>query len=216
MDVQLHGASFDQAKLPGTALVGVCPWRADARGASWQDTRVELPKPDEIHKCDWTAPAFAAFTQLISQEVPEDAYKRTARESVEQRLDPTKALEGEDEIAKTWVARERETPLPEVYEKSLAGIWRDVGCASEAAPYVLHGLVAQLTMPDNSLFREQSDAAKALAADSSTRRIAQVPMGSPRPTRRSSKGSPRRPQRLRQNRDAKFRRNQIALLPLRW
>ena len=47
-------------------------------------------------------------------------------------------------------------------------------------------------------------------------RIAPVPMGSPRPTRQSSKKSPRRPPRKRQSRDAKFRRNQFALLLLRW
>jgi hypothetical protein len=164
VDTQLHGASFDQAELRGAALVGVCLWRADARGASWKDTRVELPKADEIHKCDWTEPAFKAFKQLISKEVPEDAYKRTAREMVERHLDPTKTLEGEDEMAEIWATRESATPPPEVYERSLAGIWRETGCAAEGAPYVLHGLVAQLNMPDNSLFREHSDAAKALAA----------------------------------------------------
>jgi uncharacterized protein YjbI with pentapeptide repeats len=164
VDAELHGASFKQATLQGAALVGVCSWRADARGASWQDTRVELPKAGEIDKCNWTVPAFAAFKQLISQEVPEDAYKRTARVWVEQRLDPTKTLEDEEEMAKIWAARESEAPAPETYEKSLAVIWRDVGCTAEAAPYVLHGLVAQLNMPDNSLFRDHTDAEKALAA----------------------------------------------------
>jgi hypothetical protein len=107
MDAQLQGADLDGAELQAASLVGVCSWRADARGASWQDTRVELPKADGILKCDWTKPALAAFEQLISEEVPEDAYKRTARERIELRLDPAKALEGEDEIAKDWAARRR-------------------------------------------------------------------------------------------------------------
>jgi hypothetical protein len=41
-----------------------------------------------------------------------------------------------------WTARERETPTREVFERSLAGQWREVGCAG--APYVLSALVSQL------------------------------------------------------------------------
>jgi hypothetical protein len=85
-----------------------------------------------------------------------------AIKTIEQRLDPAKALEGEDEMAKIWAARERETPTPEAYEKSLAKQWRETGCAAEGAPYVLHGLVARANI---SPFRDQSDAAKTLAAD---------------------------------------------------
>jgi hypothetical protein len=42
---------------------------------------------------------------------------------IEQRLDPTKALEGEDEMAKDRA--ERSSPALDVYEMSLAGQWRD-------------------------------------------------------------------------------------------
>jgi hypothetical protein len=44
---------------------------------------------------------------------------------IKQRLDPTKALEGEDEMAKDWA--ERSSPAPDVYEVSLAAQWRDTG-----------------------------------------------------------------------------------------
>ena len=81
-------------------------------------------------------------------------------EWVEQRFE--KPLEGENEMAKIWAARERETPAPEVYEKSLAGQWREAGCAAEGAPYVLRALIARLRF--YSRFREQRYAAKALAA----------------------------------------------------
>jgi hypothetical protein len=81
---------------------------------------------------------------------------------IEQRLAPTTALEGEDEMAKVWAARESESPTPEVYEKSVAGQWREVGCDAEGAPYVLHGLVAQLR--DRVFFGDHCDAAKARAA----------------------------------------------------
>jgi hypothetical protein len=44
---------------------------------------------------------------------------------------------------------------------------------------------------------------------------APAPMGSPRPTRQSSKSSPQRPHCKSRSRDAKFRRDRIALMPLR-
>jgi hypothetical protein len=124
---------------------------------------VELPKEDKIHECDWTAASFAALKQRIAAGVPERA-KRFAMERIEQRLDPTKAMEGEDEMAKVWAARESETPAPEAYAKGIAGQWRELGCAAEGAPYVLHALIAQLSRPFISPFRHQSDAAEALAA----------------------------------------------------
>ena len=69
------------------------------------------------------------------------------------------------ESPKVSAAREREAPTPEVYEKSLAGQWRELGCAAEGAPYVLDGLIAQLDNPLIPPFRDQSDATKALAKD---------------------------------------------------
>jgi hypothetical protein len=78
---------------------------------------------------------------------------------IEQRLDPTKALEGEDEMAKVWAARERETPAPEAYEKSQIGQLREVGCAAEGAPYVLHRIIARLNYSS-----DRSDDDRAFAA----------------------------------------------------
>ena len=90
-----------------------------------------------------TAASFAKLKQLIAKDVSEGDYKR-AIEGIEQRLDPTKALEGEKEMAKIWAARERESPAPEANLNSRVGQWREAGCAAEGSPYVLHGLVAQL------------------------------------------------------------------------
>jgi hypothetical protein len=84
--------------------------------------------------------------------------------TIKQRLDP-KSWDGEDETAKIWAAREGMSPTPEASAKTLAGQWRKLGCAAEGAPYVLHGLVRQLSDTWSSPFRDQSDAAKDLAAD---------------------------------------------------
>ncbi|MGB6175983.1 MAG: hypothetical protein WBF43_06530, partial [Methylocella sp.] len=94
---------------------------------------------------------------------PERYTKHATTERIEQNLDPTKAVEGEAEMAKIWLARERETPTPEAYEKGLAGQWRELGCAAEGAPYVLDGLIYHLRFAYDWPFR-QSDAATALAA----------------------------------------------------
>jgi hypothetical protein len=84
-------------------------------------------------------------------------------ERIEQRLDPTKALEGEKEMAKVWAARESESPSPEVYEKSFAEQWRTTGCAVNGAPYVLRALLARLDT-DDSPFDKGSPEKPKLAA----------------------------------------------------
>jgi hypothetical protein len=165
---QLQGASLDRAQLQGASFVDVCAWRADALQAAWKDTWVAHletgPKAGKVPECDWTAVSFAKLKQIITEAVPEGDIRRDVTERIERCLDPTKPLEGEKEMAKIWAARERESPTPEAYVKSLAGQWHELGCAAEGAPYVLPGLVAQLDSHFFSPFREQSDAAKALAS----------------------------------------------------
>ncbi|HEY4847316.1 MAG TPA: pentapeptide repeat-containing protein [Methylocella sp.] len=156
------------AQLQGASFVDACVWRADASNAAWGDTRVELPKADKLHECDWTSDRFAALKQLIAKQVSEGdptraAIKRAAMERIEQRLDPTKALEGEKDMAKIWAVRESEAPTPEAYAKGLAGQWRKAGCAAEGAPYVLRALLARLH-GDVSPFAEDSPEKTKLAA----------------------------------------------------
>jgi hypothetical protein len=165
----LQGARLDQANLQGAYFESICAWRADARRATWKDTWVAHPrtgpKADKKYtenQCGWTATTFAALKRLIVEAIPEGYGRSTVMERVEQRLGPTRPLEGEDEMAKSWAVRESEAPTPEVYEKSLAAQWRELGCTSR---YALHGLIAQLSDALVSPFRDQSDAAKALAAD---------------------------------------------------
>jgi hypothetical protein len=76
---QLQGASLAQAQLQGASFVALCVWRADARQATWEDTRVARPVTAPIGPfCDWTAASFAALKQLIAKEVPEGGTKRGA------------------------------------------------------------------------------------------------------------------------------------------
>ncbi len=168
---QIQGTTLDFAQLQSASFHVVCIWRADARKADWGDSRVSAAqnglKGKYNDKCDWSANSFVALKQLIAEKVPNGPHRRFAMERIEQRLDPdpTKTLEGEDEMAKIWSAREDEDLVNTNYEISLARQWRELGCAAEGAPYVPHGLVAHLSNRLSSPFNDDSDAAKALAAD---------------------------------------------------
>jgi hypothetical protein len=83
--------------------------------------------------------------------------RRATIERIEQRLDPAKALKGEEEMTKVWKAKARSSPSVKVHEERLAEIWRTIGCAAEDAPYVIRGLLVQLKFDVySSPFDEQS------------------------------------------------------------
>lgn len=168
LDAQLQGASLDwaefqgalfsEARLQGATLRNVCAWRADAQEAIFEDTRVAAPETGakeqsssyEGRHCNWPAASFEELKALIAAQVPEGDLRRVATERIKRRLDPTKALEGEDAMAKVWAARASSSPTQEVYEKSFARQWRNSGCAADGAPYVLRALLSRLDDPEES------------------------------------------------------------------
>jgi uncharacterized protein YjbI with pentapeptide repeats len=67
----LQGALLNQADLQGASFMNVFAWRADARTANWQDTRVGGPETGPKERCgntgdvcDWTAAS--SFSSLKS------------------------------------------------------------------------------------------------------------------------------------------------------
>jgi uncharacterized protein YjbI with pentapeptide repeats len=114
-------------------------------------------KKKEPPNCDWTAEDFKKLKVLIAEVVPQGDHRRDAMERIEEKLDPdpTKTLAGEDEMAKLWNDRANSSPTTEVYEKRLAGIWEQIGCAAEGAPYVIRGLLAHFAYYRNP-FEAQS------------------------------------------------------------
>ena len=72
-------------------------------------------------------------------------------ERIKQRLDPTKVLEGEQDMAKVWKAQTRSSPTKEAYEKRLAGIWQETGCAAKWAPYVVPQLLFRLVINSSAV-----------------------------------------------------------------
>jgi uncharacterized protein YjbI with pentapeptide repeats len=164
---QLQGASLDHAELQGALFTGAFVWRADAQeSAGLKDARVinpetgpkyECEKTAESSSCDWTPQTFDELKQLIAKHVPQGKERAYILNRFEQRLDPTKALTEEDEMAQVWEAQARSSPN----EQQLAKLWREIGCDAEGAPYVLHGLLAQLKM--GYAFDEQSPQLATLA-----------------------------------------------------
>jgi uncharacterized protein YjbI with pentapeptide repeats len=167
---QLHGATLEEAQLGGAWLKGVFAWRADVRKTHWEDTRVVNPetglkyacwKSGERLTCDWSPESFNELKDMIAEQIPEGYRRREAVKRVGQSLDPSKPLDGENEMAKIWEAQARFSLAIEAYEKRVAGIWRETGCAAEGAPYVLRQLLSSL---DSTPFDAQSPQKPVLAA----------------------------------------------------
>jgi hypothetical protein len=171
---QLQGASLDGAQLQGASLVNVFAWRTDARKAVWEDTRVINPetgpkyfgcnKKGKPSTCDWSPQSFNALKEMIAKEVPDGALRTAAMARIEQSLDPTKAQEGADEMAKLWKARASSFPARETYEKHLAGIWQEKSCAAHGEPYVLGWVLSQTGGFPGFPFNEQSTQPREAAA----------------------------------------------------
>jgi uncharacterized protein YjbI with pentapeptide repeats len=153
---QLQGAVLDRAEIQGASLDQVFVWRAVAPNADGART-IEpetAPKYEEVNcstvmapptllgpppeVCDWSVDAFAALKRLIEAQVPPGDRRELALRRIG-RLDPDDTkVEWESD---TWHALKRASPPPKDYEKILAGILRDAGCAAEGAPYVIRRLL---------------------------------------------------------------------------
>jgi hypothetical protein len=107
--------------------------------------------------------SFEELKKTIAEQVPQGGSRAAALKSIEQRLDPTKPLKEEDEMAKVWEVLVGSSPATEAYEKRLAEFWRETGCAAEGAPYVIGRLLDHLGSPF-SPFSAQSPQVPALAA----------------------------------------------------
>jgi len=176
LNAELQGASLDHAQLEGASFRDVFVWRADARKANWKGTRLVNPEtgpkqyPEQsefranleagkfIHSKQWSVESFEKLKKMITEQIPESEELRHASAPIgriERRLDPAKALEGEEEMAKVWEAQARSSPDVKVYEKRLAEIWQTIGCDAEDAPHMIRALLLQLSL-ESSPFDEQS------------------------------------------------------------
>jgi hypothetical protein len=70
-------------------------------------------------------------------------------------------------MASRWVELQAASPELGIYEEKLAELWRGIGCASGGAPFVLTGLVGNISISPlgSSPFAENSVQVPKLAAD---------------------------------------------------
>ena len=95
----LDGALLKDARLQAASLADVTAWRADSRKAVVESARVINAETDTKQ---WSVGSFEMLKKLILEQVPEGYKRQLAIKLIEGALDPTKTLEGEDEMAKTW------------------------------------------------------------------------------------------------------------------
>jgi hypothetical protein len=138
----LQSADLERAELEAAIFADVCVWRADAREAVWKDAWVSLGKSPQ---CDWTAEHFENLKKLITETVPEGENRRQALNQIEERLDPSKPLDGAAWMAKVWRDKKASSPAPEKREKRIAEIWAKIGCSADGAPYVARALLKRIS-----------------------------------------------------------------------
>ena len=166
-NAQLQGALLISAQLRGASLVNVFVWRTDAQRAVWGDTLVLNPETGPKYECmqglicDWRPESFNELKKMIAEQIPDGAMRSAAMTRIEQRLDPdpTKGPGGDDDMAKFWKGKDqaRSSPATVNYAEHLAAIWQETGCAAEGAPYVLRGLLRNLSSPYSPFSKQRSE-----------------------------------------------------------
>ena len=168
--VELQGASLFSARLQEASLQHVFVWRANVNDADAQGARIEAAETNPKQSCedrlvcDW-ADTLDSLKRSFQQYVPESGRRTETLAQLERRLDPKRALDGEDEMARRWVELQDASPHPDIYEEKLADLWRGIGCSSDGAPFVLTGLVFTMSIPSSSPFTSDSMQVPRLAAD---------------------------------------------------
>ena len=112
-------------------------WRADARTADITGARISRDTMFE-----WSAASFSGLKESFKKKVPDDVYRAAPLARIELRLDPEKPLNEEKQMAEHWEELQAAPPpAPDVYEAALAEQWRQIGCSTQGAPYVLARLI---------------------------------------------------------------------------
>jgi uncharacterized protein YjbI with pentapeptide repeats len=166
----LEGANLAGAQLQGASLQHVFTWRADVRHTDAQGARVQMIETSPYLPCkDQPGVCFRVDTdslrKLFERDVPESDRRTEILATLEKKLDPRIPLAGEEEMARRWDELQAAvTPEPD-YEEKLAKLWREIGCTTDEAPFVLTGLVDIISVQTTSPFLDNSVQVPKLAAD---------------------------------------------------
>jgi uncharacterized protein YjbI with pentapeptide repeats len=156
---QLQGASLNGAQLQAASLDHALLWRTqtarlDAAGArilgsDFERRGADCPTGQE--SCDFTSASFAQLKTQIETVVPADSRVRTFKPRSDAlariaRLDPDDKTIDEDLKPSTrqWIELANASPSDDDYQKGLADILHQIGCAADGAPYVSRRLIYPL------------------------------------------------------------------------
>jgi uncharacterized protein YjbI with pentapeptide repeats len=139
----LRGADLSDAQLQDAALSLVFVWRTtvrDVNAAGADIGGLETGQKyycGELDGCKWTTKTFAEHLLSFESALPQDIDEREEILTRIAELDPDKKSDWRPD---DWKLLERR-PEPKDYEKKLAAKLRQIGCAAEGAPYVIHALL---------------------------------------------------------------------------
>lgn len=166
---QLQGATLRLAQLQNASFRRVFVWKTDLWHANTSGARIVNVHTQPTQGC-------ATLSASVICERPEtfllDSVSRIVRgvpqlpyypesEVLVSGLDQGFA-QGEQDMAARWMALQSASPDQTTYESKAAILWQDIGCAADGAPYVLAGLIRNLSW--GSPFADDSPEKPRLAA----------------------------------------------------
>jgi uncharacterized protein YjbI with pentapeptide repeats len=165
---QLQGAALDSAHLQDALLRKNFLWRTNPpsnTNGAFVDTPVLGPKYTGLdcsfdkQPCKWTDTSYAALKSLIENSVPAGSQRdRALRQIATLEKRPYVVDEAS---AKAWTDLANESArLPGLNFNTLAKILKEIGCATDGAPYVIGSLTPNLDQRfEGDLSREAEVAA---------------------------------------------------------
>jgi hypothetical protein len=152
IETQLQGARLLDAQLKGAWLRHNFVWRTNPP-SNTEGAFVAAPEPGPIYsglgcltgECDWKEASYAALKLLIEKSVPSGQGP-----SVDQVLQRIAGLEkppfvADEGSAKAWMDLATESARSAgSYFNTLAKMFKEIGCATDGAPYVIVALAPRL------------------------------------------------------------------------
>jgi uncharacterized protein YjbI with pentapeptide repeats len=156
---QLQGATLGRAQLQGARLTGAFVWRTDVREADAQGARIGRIETGPKRRCryfdvcDWDN-FLGSLEEMFEHDVPAGSRREEALKRLQLTLNPAKPPPAEQEMARIWSGLKDASPQPQPYLEQLFELLREIGCASDGAPFVLTGLVRSI--PERLFDSEQA------------------------------------------------------------
>jgi uncharacterized protein YjbI with pentapeptide repeats len=177
---QLQGAFFQGANLNSAFLWGAFVWRADTRPDRFKAASIKVEgtsianletAPKFVCQdsrrvmsavCDWSKQAYEDLKRRVTEQISSESRRQEAMSRIE-RLNPTKPLESESELAQRWVALTGSSPSKSTYQRGLTKELTRIGCEPAGAPYVLDAIIHYMSSPYGQFEDQDREALHTLA-----------------------------------------------------